>query len=156
MISMFDSRLYTLKTGVSPTMNTQRTHFFLLLVTLITLHSQAQTPNSTITLPYEIQTEINNLKVKVTLRSIEGGPEGMFAEMTIGFKNPQTGEWIFFDAEKVPINKKDGFDDRFELKVRDDVRLHDIKFIREIIDLRSDGKYWWKCRCKDFISELQI
>lgn len=155
MVSNF-IRIYVLRNGSPPTKIAAKSPFFLTVFILIALSSLAQTPDSVIKLPYGIQTEINNLKLKVILRSIEGGPEGMFGEMTIGFKNPQTGEWIFFDAEKVPINKKDGFDDRFELKVRDDVRLHDIKFIREIIDLRSDGKYWWKCRCKDFISELQI
>jgi len=155
MVSNF-IRIYVLRNGSSPTKNAAKRPFFHLVFILITLPSFAQTPDLVIKLPYEIQTEINNLKVKVTLRGVEGGPEGMFAEMTFSFQNPQTGEWIFFDAEKVPINNKNGFDDPFELKVRDDVRLHDVKFIHGIIDLRSDGRYWWKCSCNHFVSELPI
>lgn len=130
--------------------------FLIFLLLSLNISSHAQTPENVIKLPYEMHFKIKGIKTKMILHEIYGGPNGAFIDLTIGFENPQTEQWIFFDAEKVRISNKSGIQAPFELKLFEEHERKDTNFIEEILKHHTGRSFLWKCDCEDSIPKLPI
>jgi hypothetical protein len=105
-------------------------------------------------LPIEIQTIIKGIETRIILLDLKITTKGAFGEVILKFKNPQTGEWIYFDAQDVPISPTHLLMDSFKLNLQKHTRGSDTEFTRPIIELKEDGVFLWKCRCDDILPPL--
>jgi hypothetical protein len=105
-------------------------------------------------LPVEINTTIKGIEIKITLLRITLLKEGTSGDMTLAFKNPQTGEWIHFDAEDVPISTDHGLVYSFMLKLQDGFKKPDTDFTKSILEQKRDNVFIWKCDCDDILLPL--
>jgi hypothetical protein len=107
-----------------------------------------------LTLPIEINTTVKGIEVKITLLNIKHSVEGAYADMILAFKNPQTGEWIYFDAQDAQISTDHGLIYSFMLKLRDGFKKSDTDFTKPIMEQKSDKAFIWNCHCDDILLPL--
>lgn len=100
--------------------------------------------------PTEIDTVINGIEIKfIYLDVVINATNGAYAKMEIGFRNPVTKEWIWFDATNVPFDLSKGFTHAFPLKIKSGFENKDIQFIYSIIETKG-GTYTWRCSCTKY------
>jgi hypothetical protein len=105
-------------------------------------------------LPIEIETVIKEIETKIILLDLRFTPKGAFCEVVLKFKNPQTGEWIYFDSKDVPISPTHLLMDSFQLQLQSESKDSSTEFIKPIIERNADGMFIWKCRCEDTLPPL--
>jgi hypothetical protein len=101
-------------------------------------------------LPLEKDIIVQGIHVRLILLEIIGTPEGTFAKMIIGFKNPDSGEIIYFSIDKLPFNNQSAlrFPRSSPLKIQKNSKGLDIDFLKPIID-EDNGRFYWKCSCQE-------
>lgn len=101
-------------------------------------------------LPTEIDTVINGIETKfIFLDVVIHSRDGSYAKMEIGFRNPVTKEWLWFDAPNVPFDVEKGFTHAFPLKIKKGFENKDMQFIYSIIETKG-GTYTWRCSCTKY------
>ena len=107
-----------------------------------------------IVLPIEINTTPKGIEVKITILSIKLSEEGAYADMILAFKNPQTGEWIIFEAEDAQISLGHGLIYSFMLKLQERFKKYDIDFTKAFLEQKGKEGFIWKCHCDDILLPL--
>lgn len=112
------------------------------LFCILTLEVLGQT-QTIMNLPVEIDTVINGIEAKFIYLDISFETrKSSFAKMAIGFRDPVTQEWIWFDAANVPFRWGDGsFTHSFPLKIRWGFENRDVRFLYSIIETK-DGTFY--------------
>jgi len=136
-------------------MNIPKT-IFLIFLLLAAHQSSAQKEDNGITLPAEFETVIDGIETKIIFLRMVYNRDEALADAIIGFKNPETGEWIFFDVEQAPFDATGGFIESFPLRLQDEFKYNDTGFIRQVVEPFSGQGYMWKCRCKNALPRLPL
>jgi len=131
----------------------KQTSILFLCISIFGTSAFSQQQKSVI-LPIEIETVIKEIETKIILLDLRFTPKGAFGEVILKFKNPQTGEWIYFDAKDVPISPTHILMDSFKLKLQNESKDSNTEFIKPIIERKEDGMFIWKCRCEDILPPL--
>lgn len=94
-------------------------------------------------LPVEIDTVINGIDTKMIFLDVYLEPEkgGAFVKIIIGFRNPETQEWLWLDATDVPFNTH-GFTKSFNLKIRGEFEGHDTSFSKSIAEPAGSKNFY--------------
>ena len=103
------------------------------------------------TLPVEVEYTIRGIEIKIKFHSISIQEKGAFSDMTLSFKNPQTGEWVEFDAKNAEISMEHGLIYSFILQLNNNFRNQNTDFTKPVLEHKSDNTFRWKCDCNEML-----
>jgi hypothetical protein len=115
------------------------------------LLSSTPTFSQIMKLPAETKMLIDGIEMKLILLRIYGTPTGgSFADLVIGFKNPETEEWSYFDSPRIPFQNQSmiKFFRSSPLNVIEKYRSHNLDFLDAILE-RKGKEFLWKCECRE-------
>lgn len=126
---------------------------FTIITVLATTQAYAQQKD--IYFPIEVDTLFQGIKTKLIVREIITTPRESFADVVIGFYNPVSDEWVFFDAPETPFSRN-GFVGSFKLRLINKLKGNppDLEFLGPIIKPDDEGTYRWRCECNEILKRI--
>jgi hypothetical protein len=123
----------------------------LLLLLILTSTTALCQQEKILTLPIERDMIIDGIESKLIILKIKGSQVGAFTDIILGFKDPTTHEWIYFEAHNIPTYNTDSeieFLNNFFLRLKSDSERRIPNFLNSIIERTEDNSFQWKCGCQ--------